>query len=148
MLKEIKSFHPELTEGQLDEYVGLVYNIMNADMSNDPDEVDKATKIRDEFVEKHLPRLDEALRSYEKKVKERLRQMTAGDPVDIALSSPIVVRWMAKNMKGRQYSTGVRRINESKYAVEFRSPEGPELHVDIDVHTRRVEIVFQRTFNP
>ncbi|MDH5703983.1 MAG: hypothetical protein OEY99_07180, partial [Aigarchaeota archaeon] len=67
-MNEIKRLHPKLTDEDFKEYLRLIDDAYYTDPIEFPEQNKKARERLDEFVRTHLPNLEEAQSSYNKKI--------------------------------------------------------------------------------
>jgi len=144
--KVIMSYHPGLTESEFSQYVSLEDKVMLIDPLRYPDRKKEAQQELDAFVKKHLPRLEEAMKTYSSKIEaeyEEAMKSRLADPVEIAKTSKTVREWLAG--RAGTYTSKSRLVQEPfLYMVEFRSRDGSEIHVRVDQYNRSVSVVFRR----
>lgn len=145
--KKIMSLHPGLTEGDFAEYLRLQESALMIDPLKYPERKMEADKAVADYVKKHMPRLEEAVWAYssaiESEYEEAVKRRLA-DPVELAKTNKAVREWL----KGRAgaYRVGCTLIQEPyTYLVEFKSPDGSEIHARVDRYNSTVSVIFQRT---
>ena len=152
-MDEIKRLHPKLTDEDLKEYLRLIDGAYYTDPIEFPEQNKKARERLDEFVRTHLPNLEEAQSSYNKKIGElHVENMLAElpSPVDIALADNEVARWIReRTARLGMYSVNYRLIQDPDvYVVEFRFEDDSVMRVQVERLSNVVSLVFKRTVLP
>ena len=150
LLNEIKRLHPKLTDEDFKEYLRLIDDAYYTDPIEYPEQNKKARERLDEFVRTHLPRLEEAQSSYNKKIGEiHVENMLAElpSPVDIALADNEVARWIReRTAKLGVYSASSKLIRDPDvYVVEFRFEDDSVMRVQVERLSNVVSLIFKRT---
>ena len=150
--EEIKKLHPDLTDSDLGEYLRLVDATQFIDPVESPEALKKAEQDLARFVQKHLPKLDQAQTEYADKMKSAYEANNVPkllDPVDIALADRRVAKWLhERTIKLGTYSTESRIAQPpGTYLVTFSFSDGSVLEAKVDQVKRRVYPDFKRTIN-
>lgn len=149
-MNEIKRLHPKLTDEDFKEYLRLIDDAYYTDPIEFPEQNKKARERLDEFVRTHLPKLEEAQSSYNKKIGElHVENMLAElpSPVDIALADEKVAKWIReRSSKMGAYTADCRLIRDPDvYIVEFRFEDDSVMQVQVERLKNAASLIFQRT---
>lgn len=150
--EEIKKLHPDLTDTDLSEYLRFVDATQYIDPVESPEAMKKAEQELARFVQKHLPKLDQAQTAYADKMKEAYEASNLPkllDPVEIALADRRITKWLRERaIKLGKYSTESKLIQPpSTYLVTFSFSNDSALEAKVDQAKRRVSPNFKRTVN-